>query len=166
MDMQKRYWHEMIQTKFSLFYLDLFYGNSVKMDRRINMFLAITACGSIAGWAIWNQFAVFWACIVALSQVINAIKPYLPFSKRVEVLPKYNSDLGLLYAKMEYDWLNISNGNYTEEEINDMLRDYLSEIITFPGKYLVNDYLSKNEKCKEMADSLTNDYFGKNFWGE
>ena len=165
MDMQKRYWHEMVQTKFTMYYIDFYHENSVKIDRRMNMFLAIVACGSIAGWAVWNQLAIIWACFVALSQVLNAIKPYLPYSKRVEGLLKYNNDIGLLYAKMEYDWLYVSNGKLTEDEINDLLLKYISEIIAFPGKYLVDDYLTKNEKCREKADDLTNNYFIKNFWG-
>ena len=164
MDMQKRYWHEMVQVKFSVYYVDQYYGNSVKIDRRLNMFLAIVACGSIAGWAIWNKFALIWACIVALSQVINVLKPYLPYSKRVELLQKYYIDSSLLYAKMEYDWLNVANGSLTENEINDVLFKYVSEEITFPGKYLVDDYLTKNDRCKEKADELTNEYFKKNFW--
>ena len=161
--MQERYWREMIQTKYSEFYIDLYLENSVIMDRRINVLLAIASCGSIASWAIWNQFALIWALIVAASQVVSVIKPYLPYSKRVEDLYNYSSDIKGLYIKMEYDWFYVSNGDFTEEEINETLFKYKTEYNTFTGKHLQKDYLTMNDIIKAKAESFVEEYFKKNY---
>ena len=62
----------------------------VKQFRRfntiLNAFLAITSSASIASWAIWSDYAMVWGCIIAISQVVTALKPIFPFSKHVHTL--------------------------------------------------------------------------------
>ncbi len=45
---------------------------------------------SIAAWEIWQEYQMVWAVIIALSQVITAIKPFLPFRQRLK--PIRNND--------------------------------------------------------------------------
>ncbi len=54
-----------------------------KKNKIINSLLAISSSASIASWAIWNDLAMLWGCIIAVSQVITALKPVFHFGKHV-----------------------------------------------------------------------------------
>ena len=119
--MQEKYWRYMVQIKAWIFYLDLYEESSYKWNRRINVFSAVVSSTSIAAWAIWQQFSLLWSIIIAISQVLNAIKVYWPYNIRLKLIASFMEDLKYLYNKMEYNWLKVSNGELTEEEINDLL---------------------------------------------
>lgn len=114
----------MVQIKAWIFYLDIYAENSYKWDRRINMYGAIASSSSIAAWAIWKEWSYVWAVIIAISQVLTAIKQYLPFGRRLKYLQPFIEDMKLLYLKMEYDWYKVAGGDLSESEINALLFSY------------------------------------------
>ena len=161
--MQERYWNTMVQAKFSCYYLEMQHESSVKMERSINIFLAIMSCGSIAGWAIWNRFAIIWAILVAFSQVISAILHFLPYSKRAEELFKYCWELNEISRKMEHDWFAVASGDLSEHEINEQIDNTKKETNAISYKYLNRDYLQREPIIKDKADKMTEEYFERNF---
>ena len=76
--MQEKYWRYMVQIKAWIFYLDLYAEDSYKWDKRINIFGAIASSTSIAAWTIWSQLSYVWSVIIAVSQVLTAIKSFMP----------------------------------------------------------------------------------------
>lgn len=115
--MQEKYWKYMVQIKAWIFYLDLYAEDSYKWDKRINVLGAIASSTSIAAWAIWQQLSFVWSVIIAISQVLTAIKGFLPYSKRLKILVPFMEDLKFLYNKIEYNWFNVASGELTEEDI-------------------------------------------------
>ena len=95
--MQQRYWKTMVQIKSSIFYLDLYADKSYKLDKAINIVLAITSSSSIAAWAIWKQYDFVWALLIALSQVITVLKPLMPYEQRLEIVKPYSMSLQSLF---------------------------------------------------------------------
>ena len=53
------------------------------LDTALNVILAIASSGSIAGWTIGDEYAIYWGGFIALSQRITAIKPLFPFQHTV-----------------------------------------------------------------------------------
>ncbi|MPM63545.1 hypothetical protein SDC9_110425 [bioreactor metagenome] len=149
----------MVQLKAWMFYLDEYTDDSYKWDKRINIFLAITSSSSIAAWAIWNKYGFVWALLIALSQVVTAIKPQLPFSKRLETLCKISNQLQILFNKADYNWYKVSNGELAEEQINDLLFELKKQYIDTIGKTLEADPLPENGQFKAVADTKTEKYF-------
>lgn len=78
---QKKYWNELSQLKFELYYLGEYIAHSEKCDNSINIITAITSSSSIAAWALWDSWKFVWSFIIALSQVINAVKIHLRIVK-------------------------------------------------------------------------------------
>ena len=117
---QQRFWRELDQLRVHATYADYYYERTVQTDRLINMALAVIASGGVAGWAIWNEYQQVWAVIVAGSQVINAVKGYLPYSKRLKSLSSLSTELESLFITMEGHWFNVSEGLLTEEEIHKL----------------------------------------------
>lgn len=83
---QRRFWDELVQLRIHIFYLQQFHLVAEANETRLNMFLAVTANGSIATWAVWGKWPMVWAFIIGISQAVNAIRPYLPYQKRAKAI--------------------------------------------------------------------------------
>lgn len=153
----------MVQIKAWTFYLDIYAEDSYKWDRRINIYGAIASSSSIAAWTIWQNWSFIWAAIIAISQVLTAIKQYLPFGRRLKYLQPFIEDMKLLYLKMEYDWYKVAAGELSETEINGLLYSYKKEYSGIESKYLKEEILVENVKYKNKADIKTEEYFKNNF---
>jgi hypothetical protein len=156
---QQRYWRELDQLKVHVTYLELYQESTIKIDRRINMFLAITSSGSIGGWVIWQHLSWLWAGIIACSQVCTAVKGYLPFSKRVKSLQGITNELESLFLLMESKWYDISEGKLTEEEIHLLHMKYKEQRRSIIQKHLGADPLPEKDKLLEKAKVLSKSYF-------
>lgn len=161
--MQEKYWKYMVQIKAWIFYLDFYAEDSYKWDKKINILSAIASSTSIAAWAIWQQLSFVWSAIIAISQVLSAIKTFLPYSNRLKVLIPFMEDLKFLYNKIEYNWFKVASGELTEEEINDLLYEFKNEYTNIENKNLKEETLLENVKLKEKSDKETNIYFENNF---
>lgn len=152
-----------MQIKAWIFYLDIYGDSSYKWDRRVNILLAVTSSSSIAAWAIWNKFSFVWAFLIAVSQVVSVIKPYLPFSKRLELINPLLDDLQLLFNKVDYCWYRVSNGDMTENEINDSLFEFRNQYSQIEVKHLKSNTLLENKEIKKLADQKAEDFFISNY---
>lgn len=161
--MQEKYWKYMVQIKAWTFYLDLYEESSYKWDKRIKIFSAVVSSSSIAAWAVWNELSYVWSVIIAVSQVLSAVKDFLPYSNRLKVIVPFKDDLKILYNKIEFNWFNVASGELTEEEINKMLFDFKNEFANIENKNLKEEILLDNETFKEKADEKTELYFKNNF---
>lgn len=161
--MQEKYWRYMVQIKSWLFYLDIYEENSYKWEKNINIFSAVVSSTSIAAWAIWQQFSYVWSVIIAVSQVLTAIKSFLPYNTRRKVTISFLEDLKLLYNKIEYNWFKVSDGELTEEEINEMLFIFKDEYTNIENKNLKEETLPENERFMKIAAQKTDQYFQNNF---
>lgn len=148
--MQRKFWDEMCQLKFELFYLEEYISNSYDWDKRINFITAIASSSSIGAWAVWNSLKFVWSSIIALSQVINAIKTQLPYSKRIKVLNDVYSEYSRLFIEFDYTWYKASNGDMSNTDINDTLKSLRTKKDKIDNKLLTIN-LPRNEKLVEKA---------------
>jgi len=162
MNIQKQYWKFLQQLRFSIFYLIIYSDSSYKWDRRINIFTAIASSSSIAAWVIWDKYALIWSAIIAVAQVINVIKIYLPFSKRLEMIHPFIFDLQALYSEAEYKWFKVANGELAEDEINEDLYQLKTKYNGIEQLYTKANVFVDNKKFKAIANEQTTEFF-KNF---
>ena len=158
---QKKYWDELCQLKFELFYLGEYIAHSEKCDNVINIMTAITSSSSIAAWALWDSLKFVWSFIIAFSQVINAIKIHLPYSKRIKLLNQQCSELSKLFIDYDFLWLNISNGDFTDEEINENIRKFRIRKEKINDKFLLHNHLPQKRKLIVKADLSREQYYSQ-----
>ncbi|MFA9380099.1 MAG: hypothetical protein ACERKO_03460 [Acetanaerobacterium sp.] len=163
MNMQTRYWRFLVQIKAWIFYLDIYADKSYKWEKRLNIWLAISSSSSIAAWAIWNEYGLIWAILIAVAQVITAIKPQLPFNKRLELIKPFLTDLQLLFNKVDYNWHKVSQGELNEGEINDLLFDFRNSYTEMETKNLKSSELITNKEIIRIADKRTDEFFRANY---
>ncbi len=160
---QLRYWKELYQIKVHLNYLELYLQDSEMKDRSINIFLAITSSGSIAGWAIWQQAAILWAVIIAASQVVTVIKNFLPYKTRMKSLSGIVQEFEDIILFTEKRWFDVSEGNLTEEEIHNLQFEVRTRKTKALKKHLGNNTLPEKSKLLSKAQNSADVYFN-NFY--
>lgn len=68
-DLPRQFWHDVLKYRAHVYYLRRHQFVAESMQWRVDVFLALTTSSSVAAWAVWGQYPLVWASIVAVSQV-------------------------------------------------------------------------------------------------
>jgi hypothetical protein len=163
-DYQQRYWNHLKELKTHVIYLHNYAAQSEWRDKAINIFLAIISSSSIATWAVWQKYDLLWAFIIALSQVVTAVKPFLPYRQRLKAISELNDKIQKISLKSEKNWYDVAEGELTEKEIHELYIDLKNESLAAEIKFLKNLVLPRKENLLRRAEKeahiyLTNNYF-------
>ena len=74
MNVQERFWCEMYHLKGHTCYLELYLARTEKIDRAVNIAIAITSTSSLGMWAFFKQFDKLWAGLIVMSQLVAMTK--------------------------------------------------------------------------------------------
>jgi hypothetical protein len=118
MSVQNQYWTELYQLKTHVNFIELQLEKAEKIDRFIKIILAIASSSSIGAWVIWKDYSQIWASIIALSQVISAVNPFLPYKNRIKEYTSLLHEFDELMIQAEFKWHAISEGKLTATEIH------------------------------------------------
>lgn len=159
---QLRYWNLMFEVKFHLNYLDQCLEKSRKWERRLGFLTAIASSASIAAWVIWEKIGFVWASFVAASQVVNAIRPWLPFSKQIELFSHIIPEIQYLFNDMEKAYYDVANGHLTSREIHELTIGFRNRKSNLT-KSLIEETIPQDGKLFLKAQSESMDYFKLNY---
>ena len=148
-----------MQLRASVYYLQAYQIHSEKWDNRIQIFLAITSSSSIGGWVIWNEYGIIWGCVIAVSQVINAIKGFLPFQKRAKQIGSLNTEVEKLALDAESQWYSVFEGRLTDEDIFDLVTKLKQQKLEASHKHFKDQALPTKSKYITEAEERTRAYF-------
>jgi hypothetical protein len=132
--MNDKVWAVLCDCKFKSYILTYLVEKYQKWDRNINIFLAITSSASIGAWAVWKELPFLWGGIIALSQVLNVVKPYLPYYKLVKELNVKSIRMETLNIDIESLWYKIENKKINEDDTAEKyfeIKKQLAEILNF-----------------------------------
>lgn len=107
--MRTRIWNNLANIRFKAFYCDHCSTFSGTFGRVYSFFLSFVSAGCIAAWAIWQQYPILWAIIVAIAQVLHVARPYILFLKSEKEFLAMSFEykhLYLLYERLWYDFEN------------------------------------------------------------
>jgi hypothetical protein len=136
---QQIYWQEFVQLKADACYVRDYRNALGRWVTGVAAVRAIASAGGIAAWAIWKQYAYVWACIIAVSQVVDALKNVFPFYKRREALSRWSRTLSRLFVEAQRDWDAISGGEVTDARIRKMSHQLRSKKQQAEAKYIRTD---------------------------
>lgn len=156
--LQEQYWKEIFQLKTHIGFLELQLEEAEYRDRIFKIIIAIASSSSIGAWVIWQQLSWLWASIIALSQVITAISPYLPYKNRIKSYTSLLHELEELMIKAEFKWHSIAEGQLTPTEINNAR----FEVRTSKSKSLkkhIQTTIPTNNKLHNQAENSAREYF-------
>ena len=150
--------------KFHLIYIGYHYRRNICIERVINILLAIVSTGSLGGLFL-TSFQKTSAIILVLTQVLTAAKPYLPYSTRITELDKEITSLGIIYSEVERKWRDVFSGKYDENEVNEIIYDYVKKWDAIVVENLKGDSLPRKKKFIEQANEENHLYFESMFGG-
>jgi hypothetical protein len=162
---QEHYWKEFYRLKAHVGFLELLLGETEKIDRHIKIFLAVTSSASIGGWVVWKEQALLWSILIAGSQVLNAIRQYLPYKERLKALSGLLNEFDELLVGVESKWLDIAAGELTEAEIRKALFDFRTRKMKAIKKHFPDNTIPENEELFKKAENKAMLYFN-NFYSE
>jgi hypothetical protein len=155
---QQKYWNQLKELKVHVYYVQHYAVKQSRYDQLVNIFLAITSSSSIAAWAIWKEYQFIWACIIAASQVISAVKPLLPYKKRLAALNKLGDMLSLIALKAEKDWFYVAEGKWDEELIHTNWATLKEDALSVENKCLNGITLPKDNAMLRIAEQDADTY--------
>ena len=163
--MKERYWSLMTQKKFALFYLGCHLHKCVLIERCTSIILAVISTGSLAGLIFNEKSRVVLTCILALTQIFTAAKPYLPFERRLKELDRGIPLLNMVYMDIEKDWNRIFDEDPSEDDINKIYYKHAKKWDEIDSEILKGDVLPFNKKYEESANAEKDRYFENMFGG-
>ncbi len=149
--MRKKIWNTLCNAKFKEYYIGYKLESLQHLDRNLNIFLAITSSGSIAGWLIWDKLYIIWSVIIGLSQVVNIIKPFFPFSKYIKEFNVKLIQMENLNLDFEKLWYNIESNKITKKVMENKyfaLKKELTETLRFSEDTVIKT----SEKIKNKSN--------------
>ncbi len=160
---QAKYWRGLVDLKVYSIYIGYYQEQCEGIDKWSNIFVALCTSGAVSGWMIWEKAQLLWAFIMAIFNILNAIKVFLPYKKRMAGLASLSNELNKLIISVESDWYGIKEGNISDSETHDRWIKIKSQINTAVTKAFPNSSLPKDEYLfaiseKEAAIYLTNYY--------
>ena len=93
-----------------------------------------------------------WAVIIALSQVITAIKPFLSFRQQIKPISELNDQIQEITLECEKHWFSVAEGELTEKEIHNLYINLKDKSLKAEKKALENIVLPKNSKLLAQAE--------------
>ena len=159
MNYQSLYWDTLVQLRANVYYLQAYQIHLEKWDNRIQIFLAVTSSSSIGGWVIWNEYGIIWGALIAVSQVINAIKRFLPFQKRAKQIGSLNTEVEKLALDAESQWFSVFEGKLTDEDIFNLVTKLKQQKLEASHKHFKDQALPIKSKYEPEAAERTRAYF-------
>ncbi|MCF2857005.1 hypothetical protein L1286_05970 [Pseudoalteromonas sp. SMS1] len=165
MKAQERYFANMTRIIKGHFYIKLYSEKLEMRERSLNIFLAVTSSSSIAAWAIWGDYPMVWAGIIALSQLISAMKPLLPYSQWQKPVFQYYRELSELVLDAEKVWVkDIAEGELTKSQILDQATEIKEKALKASDSLLLKGIsLPLDKKLSKIAESQLEQYLFNSF---
>lgn len=159
---RNKIWYNLVNSKFKCYYIGYLIRKFQRRSIIINSFLAIISISSVSAWVIWEIVPGLWALLIAGSNVLIAIKPFLHYDKRVKELhEKLNllESIEIDYEKLffELDSKRIDS-NIAADQFFSIYQKQIQSLRTS------DDLLFSIDKdCNKKADRDTNTYIFNNY---
>lgn len=163
---RQQIWSNLVNSKFKCIYLGHLTTRDKQISLGINIFLAIISLSSISAWTIWKILPGLFATLIAASNILMVIKPYLLYEKRIkelnEILIKLE-DVQFEYEKLWYQFetnkIDKENASNLFFEIYEKQKNSLrtsSEIIIGKSKRI-------NQESNNETDNYLKNQYGYKF---
>ena len=163
---QEKYWHLMGEIKTQSIYFSKFLGRLEKINKTIEMILAIISTGSLGGLIIYRQFAVIWIFIIVFAQILSAIKPYFQYPKWIKICYAMIINLNNLFLYTNHYWFQVSEGFLTEKEIHKFIIKIAKRRHNFQSQYFIDTIIPIKKRIEKYANNEALKYFTSHYFKE
>jgi hypothetical protein len=137
---QELYWAKVVDLKTGGEYIVRYRNFLGRWITRIAIVRAIASSASIGAWAVWRQYAFAWGLIIALAQVLDALKDVFPITRQHKAASELAIVLESLFIDAQLEWESILAGKYDEDRVAKLLHKLRT--------------LHHNAECRIFRDGL------------
>jgi hypothetical protein len=101
------YWSQLVQLKAASICIRLYRNQLARWVRGVEVVKAVGSSGAIAAWVVWKDWPLLWAGIIALAQLLDALKHVFPFARQHKAASDLTVALELLCIDAEVEWESI-----------------------------------------------------------
>lgn len=159
-DIRNKIWYFLVDAKTNELLSGLIAKKYKQRDLHTNILLVIATSSSIGGWSLWQSFALIWAIIIGLSQLITVLKPYLLFPKYVKVFSEKGLKWQFLTVDLEELWYEVNNYMIDSDKASERFFKLKKQSLEFDN--VPNEIIFyRQEKLKRKAEYQCNAYLKK-----
>ena len=158
MTLQEKYWEDMTQLKFKVYYFESYFHETSLIDKCLSGFLSITASAGIGGWVIWEELKFVWAIVIAVAQILNVIKGQLPYTVRKKTLLELQNKLSIIFDVYDNNWYKVSKAQISEAELNELVSSMRSKITAISNELII-DSLPYAQRHYTTAQKRVSEYY-------
>ena len=103
-------------------------------DVKAGDWLKIASSASVVARGIWNKMGWLWAIIVAISSIINIIRPHFTYDKQIIAINYILPELKELLTDIEHYYNSIADHN--DSEIADKIQAFRQRYIKLENKFI------------------------------
>jgi len=159
---RNKIWYNLVNSKFKCYYINYLIDKYQRRSIIINSLLAIVSLSSVSAWFIWSVVPWLWAIIIACSNILIAIKPFLHYDKKIKELSEKLSSLESIEIEYEKLFFEIDSKKINEaicaEIFFSIYEKQIKALRTSDDVYLGVDI-----KLKQKADADTDRYIYNNY---
>jgi hypothetical protein len=149
----------LVEARVHACYLHHYGASSEWRDKSINIFLAVMSSSSIAAWAIWREFTWVWPALIAGSQVVSAVKPFLPYNRQHKVVVILADAIQSICLKIENSWFSVAEGLLPDHQIHEETIEFRGLLLDAERKAMDGTILPRKQKFMDMAEVDARRYF-------
>lgn len=115
--------------------------------------LVVTTSASIVSLAVWQVIPYGLVAIAVVSQVLQAVIPLLPFSKRLTALKYFIPALRAALPEIEYHFNHA--WDMSEEELASSVRDNRAVLVSLENAFVGNTVIPHSHRLEKKASKRT-----------
>lgn len=155
-------WTHLCNTVFKQHQCDLMVSHFQKRELYINIFLAVASSSSIAAWIIWEQLAIIWGAIIAFSQVLTVVRPYLPYYKYIKEFNIKSVRFANLQVDFEKLWYKMQLKKVDEDKAEETFFELKKQFIEIEN-FGDDTYFEVTNKIQHNASLFVANYLKTNY---
>ena len=117
-------WDSLTAMKYKERYYEHYFISATRWDKVIMSICLLASASSIAGWQIWDASPVICAVVLGIAQVVQAIRPILPFSIQISAIKHLLADGSALFVEYENEWLQLEALPDNDEKISRTIESH------------------------------------------
>ncbi|HYL99765.1 MAG TPA: hypothetical protein VEZ90_12480 [Blastocatellia bacterium] len=121
--MRDKVWSNLANVKFKAMYSYQYSRSADRIGRLTSWFLALASASSVAAWAFWKAHPAIWGGIIAVSQVLQVTKPYLPVIGSDKELLEMSFDYEQLFLEYEKLWNEVESESVDEKAVTQRIEE-------------------------------------------
>lgn len=156
--MRYAFWRALFVLKFQELYLEKYLRRATRIDTALSIAVALISAGSVSAWVVWQRVPLLWSSLVMLMQILQIVKPFLPYARRAAALRYFIPEQRALVLDAEMFWLQAEHGKCTDDDYITRLHSFRKQYLEAECKYLGSELLPKIKRLMKSAEAETENH--------